>query len=815
MASERIERWDEHHHHWVPLRDRAAWRARLAAWPLDRVASVALLLLLTLAPLERGLFFADARLPFEALIAMLAVVALVDRARRGGGALVGRPLDWAVLACAAGSLLALLAGPAAPGRALEGFFLAVALLLWYWSAAHLLVGPGRIRALTQVVFGSGVLLCLLGALAAAGLLRFPFAVLWGRVLSTLQYPNALAAWIVASAIAACSLMLDLLSRPAGRFGQWALAGYGAGLAVLAVILVGTYSRGGWLVLGLAGVVWFLGVPRAARRDALVVAVWPVLSGVLLSRAFLGAFHRAEGAHGGTAPWALVVLLAAAALGGAGVVGYRHLRRAMRRRRWDARLERAVVVAGAGYVALALLALGWMARHDAARGGAGVLEARFVQRLGSIGLGAGSAQTRFSLWEDAWRLIRRRPVLGYGGGGWAARYHQVQSSGYWVSLVHGSLAQAWVDAGLLGVLGLAALGGLLLWRAWTRRGEPGAGPLLWGLGVAGFGLWAHALIDFDLSIPALALLLWTVAACLRSPAAGGSARSADSPTRPDSRRSVLAGLAVGGACALALLLYAQRFGYAHRLQAFAAAAMADHQYSEAYVVAAQANRLDPLSAANQADVAQLVAAAYTVNHAADERTRALAAAGAAMRLDPGNLNAQVAAVRVGLTLAAPRHVQAWSAELLRRFPLDTSAYQRAGAALLAAAEAEARAGYAGQARADLRTVVGLQARYAAQVRALARGTPPAVAALPAEARLAEGEAQVLLGHDNHAAALLGPLAQRGGAQASGWLAAAWGAMGDPAAVGRLLHPSRGAATAEAAYAQAEAQLRAGALAGGRG
>lgn len=809
MTGGRIERWDPRRFTWVPMRRGWSLRGVLAAVSVGGVASAALFTLLVLAPLERGLFFADALYPFEALVAMLAAVVAVDRALRGEGLLADRPMDWAVLAYAGGYALALLRHPAAPGAAMDGAFLGVALVLWYWCAGHLIRGEERVRNFAGVVYGSGVLLCVLGAAAAMGLFRFPYATLGtNRILSTLQYPNALAAWIIASSCAGFGLVQHLLEAPVSRRRQWMLAGYAAGLTAMAVILVGTYSRGGWICFVLAAAVWFAGVPKALRVEAAVTSGWAVVAGLLMSRAFLEPFRQSGTDQLAAAGAEALAFLAAGALGSIGGPAYRQIRRWVRHQRWSRRVRRALGVCAAVYGVGLLLVLGLVARRNAVASGESILGAAFGQRVATTSLQAGSAQSRFEFWGDALRLIARRPFLGYGNGGWAALYHQVQSSPYAANLVHGSLFQAWVDGGLLALAGLVALGALVLVRAWRGRGGP-SGAVLWGLGAGAFGLSSHAVIDFDLSIPALALLVWAVAGTLRAPAqADAPAPGLDSGR---ARRVAALGLGVAGIGAVALLVYAHRLGLANRYAGFSAAAMEAGQYAAAYEAGLPAVRLDPLSASIQADQAELLAAAYSVNGVASERTGALAAAARAVALDPGNLDAGEAAVQVALELQGWPELTAWSQALLERYPLIDAAYDQAGSALLRAGEDQLLAGGAAAGRGDLTAVAAEPARYAAAASRLAGSR--AAPALSAETLLAVGEADLLLGNDTAAGAVLGPLAQGGPEQgpAAAWLSAEASRSGEPTLAATLLQDAGGAKAAP--LAGAAENLLAAAQAGG--
>ncbi len=59
--------------------------------------------------------------------------------------------------------------------------------------------------------------------------------------------------------------------------------------------------------------------------------------------------------------------------------------------------------------------------------------------------------RFLFFKDAIRIIKDYPILGTGGGGWAAIYKSYQEQYYNSRQVHNHYLQVWVEAGLFGFL----------------------------------------------------------------------------------------------------------------------------------------------------------------------------------------------------------------------------------------------------------------------------------------------------------------------------------------------------------------------------
>lgn len=126
-----------------------------------------------------------------------------------------------------------------------------------------------------------------------------------------------------------------------------------------------------------------------------------------------------------------------------------------------------------------------------------------------------APNDLSVWQrvlfitDTFKLWAMRPVLGWGGGGWAATYRSAQSFNYTSAQTHGSFTEILASYGTLGgVLYVAFWVIACLGVLKTQRGHPGR-----GFAVAGIGtLLFHSLIDFDFAYLMMVLLTvgWTAA-----------------------------------------------------------------------------------------------------------------------------------------------------------------------------------------------------------------------------------------------------------------------------------------------------------------
>lgn len=748
------------------------------------IAFPLLLILTFVAPLNQGLYFGGDLFPFQMVAAVLFLLVAFDRMlKRQQAGLFRHPLDWAAMAFAAGYVISAFVHPVVPYDARVAALRSLLFLGWYWSVASLVQGRGRLLWYGRVLYATTIVAAIVGCLAAAGKFPFPGAVEGQRILGTLQYANSFGALLLCAFIVGMALQEDAFAHSNGL----ALGLYGAGNTLLVVTLLGTTSRGAWIVFPVAVALWWVGLHTAQRARAAILALWPIGVGLLLSRPVLDGFWGHRGVHG------LTILGIGMVIGAAASVGFRYAEAAWVRQRMTPEMRRVLQGVGALYGIGVLAFLLYSAAGAAASvAGGGILASNVATRVSSIGLQTSDLVAREVMWRDALRLVARHPILGYGGGGWEALYHTVQSGLYWSAQAHESILQAWVDGGLLAALGLIAVGALTLGWAWRLRAADRVGGLLWGLAVAGTGLFLHSLADFDLSLPALALIVWGAAGILRGQITDAPANRTPGKRQAKRWAAGIAGLVPLGAIAVLVFFPSARLEAATTVGGAGALAMDKHQYGVAYQDYTHAVALAPFDATYRVDLAQLLGLAYDVNQSPATLHEAAGDALAAAQFDPGSLPVQTAAMNVlqnsenwyGLGKAA--------ALLPKRFPLDGNAYDFAAVALVAAAKGEVQVGSFSEAHIDIEAALGLPRvasnAVAYQMTPLGRRTSPKPQ-LSAQGMEALGEADVLLGNDATAAGVLGPMVGTSGqgAEAAVWYAAAESRLGNVAAAEKVLTP----------------------------
>ncbi|HHY93306.1 MAG TPA: hypothetical protein GX511_08190, partial [Firmicutes bacterium] len=236
------------------------------------------------------------------------------------------------------------------------------------------------------------------------------------------------------------------------------------------------------------------------------------------------------------------------------------------------------------------------------GPAELLPANLLARFKTISLSTTGAAERLWWTRDAFRMVLDRPVLGAGGGGWDALYHQYQYYLYWSNQVHNHWLQTWVEVGTVGFLAFIALWGAALYAALctlVRSRDTGLRLLTAGILAGALNLGAHSFIDFNLSLSAVAFTLWTLLALLQATAQLGDCLPAFSWARTRSAwpGAVAVGLAVltlGGAGSLLA-----GFNYGQQGAKF----LEYNNIPFAIKRFEQAIRYDPLTASYKIDLAQ--------------------------------------------------------------------------------------------------------------------------------------------------------------------------------------------------------------------
>ncbi len=195
-----------------------------------------------------------------------------------------------------------------------------------------------------------------------------------------------------------------------------------------------------------------------------------------------------------------------------------------------------------------LALAWLISTPYRRRAAAVLAALLVVVAGlGVWIGLGPIFERFAhleadtlprlhVWRDAGTLLRAHPWLGSGFGSFADVYPQVQTAlpGKIVEHAHNDYLQAAVELGVPAALLLfAAIAGLVLRGLLAGLFRPPGSPErfeLLGCAAGVLALLVHSAADFNLQLPANAMLFATLLGILAAMVAPAGSQARSRPTR---------------------------------------------------------------------------------------------------------------------------------------------------------------------------------------------------------------------------------------------------------------------------------------------
>jgi len=137
-----------------------------------------------------------------------------------------------------------------------------------------------------------------------------------------------------------------------------------------------------------------------------------------------------------------------------------------------------------------------------------LPATLANRLADINLETHGASTRIYYFKDGMKIFKDNFLIGAGGGGWKSLYRKYQSLPYDSAEAHNFYLQYAIETGIIGILILLSIYFLVIKEVYisifiNRKNEHIP------LNFAMFMLMGHAVLDFDLSLTALAFLFWII------------------------------------------------------------------------------------------------------------------------------------------------------------------------------------------------------------------------------------------------------------------------------------------------------------------
>ncbi|WXJ81960.1 hypothetical protein MHLNE_13200 [Moorella humiferrea] len=578
-----------------------------------------LMLLLFYPPFFRGLFFPVEQRWTLLFAAVLFFLTYLWKLSRREVAFLNHPLDFAAAALVVVYILAAVK-PASRSLAVAEGAKVFLYFLTYWLVSRL-GGQRRSLYLLNTMYLAAAGTALAALFSATEIVYIKDGFVGGRFYSTLQYPNALASYVGAGSLIGFYLWGQSDSR---RRYLYAAANY-----LLLMVFLGTGSRGALLVFPGAVLLYWLLAPKGYRLNTLAhIAVSGGAALFGIARFIPLAVAKAYGPAWGWFILGLVVALSGQlVIQGTGRILF------TARARWVAGIALLVLFLGGGFI----LVQRQMSVSPAAVEGqtssllARILPPQIMNRLQDINLETKSSKERLLWTKDAIKMVRERPLLGFGGGGWEAAYRQYQSYFYNSTQVHNDYAQVAVETGLTG-LGVLALIWLFFLQAALANYRTLNGKerlQVAAVATAALNLGLHAALDFDLALGAISIMLWACFGLIRNMEEQrlGQETVMAAVEWKNKRAAYVTG---AGFLTLILILFSVSYLAGVNSARRAAVALQRNNLNAAASYLEEAGRYDPFTASYNSDLAGILLQQ-------GKNKEALTSALAASFKDPFNLN----------------------------------------------------------------------------------------------------------------------------------------------------------------------------------
>ncbi len=142
----------------------------------------------------------------------------------------------------------------------------------------------------------------------------------------------------------------------------------------------------------------------------------------------------------------------------------------------------------------------------------LLPYNIIERFARIGLDDINVSIRLTFDKDAMKLISENWLLGTGGGSWQVLYYSIQEYFYISRAVHNHFLEIFVESGILGFIPFTAIVAISVYymiSALAKTKETKQRIYLAGFFAAFIALIIHSTFDFDLSYVSLGLLFWVM------------------------------------------------------------------------------------------------------------------------------------------------------------------------------------------------------------------------------------------------------------------------------------------------------------------
>lgn len=460
----------------------------LTKW-LPVVTFVLLGILIFYPPFFRGLFFDEDMFLYHVFTALVFLLIWVQKIYHKDYSFLKTPLDWAILAYAGAYMLSLI-GAVHPGEAFYGFLRVLNYFMVFWMVTQVVKNFRDYKTILQILLAAGTGVAVIGLLAATGLSDYPSAFDGRVILSTLQYPNTTAAYLAVISLLAITLVT--VEKKLSVRMIYLVAAF-----VMILVILCTLSKGAWLIFAIGAILLLAGMPGISKISSL----WFLLVATAAAGAVYIKFYPAITADQPALAYLLIGVLVVVV----GMLVWEGLVYVYNRKGYKATMAIAAIAIIMGFGAAGTV----LSNQNGPIQSAAILKE--LAELTDFSNNSYTYRADFIRW--GLNIVKDHPINGTGAGGWNALYHHYQDYLMFTTEAHNHFIQVWVEAGTIGLLAFLAIWILFFRAAYQtyRRARHDSDSdhqiLIGGTFTAAVALGLHAAIDFDLSLSAIALVLW--------------------------------------------------------------------------------------------------------------------------------------------------------------------------------------------------------------------------------------------------------------------------------------------------------------------
>jgi tetratricopeptide (TPR) repeat protein len=450
--------------------------------PLYLISFVGLLGVIFFTPYFRGLFFKTEQQPVLVILSILFACWWFYTLKNKKFDLFTNPLDFAVTGVFLIYIISSFTA-ASQSLAVNEIVKNAIYFLVFWLVSRLVADEGKLKIVLLVILFSAVGVAMAGILTAMGWVHIKDGFLENMICSTMQYHNALAAYLLT--VFLLGLALWATTEKNGKF-LFSACNY-----IIFLTFFGANSRGAFL---LVPVVFVLSLLNPYNKDKQETLMHWIIVGAGAVAGNIGLIPNIVSEKIGQA-WLWFFAGLAITLVGQFLYNYLNNKRVFKVRIKGLHILIAIIL-------LAIIfAFTWQM----------ILPEHIVERIKAINLKELNAVERIYWSLEAFKMIKDNPLLGLGGGAWeAARYH-FQSYYYKSTQVHNHFAQTLMEVGYIGLIIFISLWPLMLYMGFKnlKKVNSDTAKVQWLVMVAALALGAHAVIDFDLALSSITIVLYSL------------------------------------------------------------------------------------------------------------------------------------------------------------------------------------------------------------------------------------------------------------------------------------------------------------------